>query len=120
MSEIYQSLIIREKRSKRINALIDTGASVTYIRPDIAKDIGTEKLRPIKIKVADGRIIKGWETSFIIQVRGMSEATIGIITNITDQVIIGVDFLQKRNVMLDFKKDKMKIKRLSSRRMARL
>ena len=120
MTEIYQSLIIREKHKLRVNALIDTGATTTYIRPDIARKIGTEKLKKVKVTLADGKEIIGWETSFLIEVYGISDGIKGTITNIDEPLIIGVDFLQRRNIILNFKTHKMKIKRLSIRKGYRL
>jgi len=121
MTEIYQSLIVRAKKKKRVNALIDTGATTTYIRPDIAKTIGAEKMNKIRVELGEkGKFMEGWETFFGINVRKISEGTKGIISNITEELVVGADFLQKRNVVLDFKTHKMKIKRLSIRKMPRL
>ena len=108
---IYQSVIVETIKPKRVLALIDTGAKSTYINTDVAKEIGARKIRETTTRLANGQKIEAWYTMFIVKVRGITDAVEGIIADIEDDVIIGVDFLQKKNVVLDFEKDRMGVKK---------
>jgi len=123
--ELYQSLVIEGRRKKRIRALIDTGATRTYVRPDVAKQIGIVLKGKDAIELGEkGKtmIVRyGW---FNIIIRNISMPVEGVVCDIRPQLVIGVDVLQRRNVTLDFEKHRiktgkikrMKIKRLSKRR----
>jgi len=107
MGDITQSLLIRFRRKKRVKALFDSGAQTSFIREDIAKHIGAVSLDKVYYTLPDGSRAKGKLTNFFVQIQNKYSSINAIITpHIKEQLIIGSDFMQDNNLILDLAKEK--------------
>ena len=102
------------KKAKEIDALIDTGASASYLRKDLADEIGAMIFpdSETKTRIGDGRKIKGVEGAAVIIIRNcpMKPSSINIIENCPEELVLGADFLQEHKANINMEDDKLKIK----------
>ena len=121
MGEIIHSIRIKGLRIKRVNALFDSGASTTFIRSDLADEIGLPKYREVSTYLADRRGSKGILSEIVILINNMSVPTRAIISdNLDRQVIIGADFMQTTKAFLDFSSDRLRFRNEIKNRRYRL
>ena len=99
------------KKDREFEALFDTGASISCIRPEKAKGLGfIEKLRePLFAGVANGEKIEINQRIllefFLDNIR--MEDIFYLFPNLKREVIIGVYTMQKWHIILDPKKGKI-------------
>ena len=110
MGNIYQTVHVAGLRSeKEIKALIDSGAELSAIRPDIATFIGAATSKEhISIRTVDGRKIDATQVVMTIRIRDRFENISAAVMQIKEPLIIGNDFLQANKMQLDFSDDKLK------------
>ncbi len=103
--------IIGTKGEKIVNALIDTGASTTFIREDLADKIGAIKRKTSsEVDIGNGTKMDAVDGAALIEVRKCLVGTAGkIVKNCPEQLVIGVDFLQRFKANIDLKNDKLKV-----------
>lgn len=113
MSRIKESVtIIGAKGTKDIKALIDTGASTTHIREDLADEVGAIKV-PINgtTELGDGTEIPTTRGFAGITINGCTVGVMGkLAKKLSRELIIGADFLQNVNAKVDLENDKLIIK----------
>ncbi len=111
MGIIERSLVVKgENNSKRILALFDSGSSFTLLRSDIFKYIkgwSHKKIINQKIMLGDGRLIKIKNSAVITIKLNNNNYQFRVIESdfISEQMIIGVDFLEYFGHGLEFKND---------------
>ena len=112
MGEIIHSIRIKGlKKIRRVNALFDSGTSTTYIREDLANDIGMVRLQKVSTFLADKRENIGILSEIVIIINKSIIPTRAIIVDKLDnQIIIGVDFMQSTKSFLDFSTDRLRLK----------
>lgn len=126
MSEIRQSLQIIGNKKIRVDALIDTGANMNYMKEGVAEKvfvpeyIKTQKRKMIDVHFTDNIKIKGYRVDCVIQVlkemRPISFIVIDEDFGEDIDVIIGVPFLQYNSGFLDFSSDKMRFRKITTRK----
>ncbi len=111
--------IIGMRKSKRISALFDSGAYRNYIRKkfedgDRAEDIGFHVFEGThRAILANGDIAMGERVRFKevrIKERCVNEPSFVIMENLIEDVIIGVELMQKLGVTLDPPNEKICIR----------
>ncbi|MCG2826742.1 MAG: retroviral-like aspartic protease family protein [Thermoplasmatales archaeon] len=114
MGRIYRPIQLRNNgRKVDVVAFVDTGADKSVISERVAKKLKLKFKRRDKLVVANREVI----TAYVDKVRVVStkdNINIMMYVDITDvpfdididdiDMIIGIDFLQKHNVKLSFKK----------------
>lgn len=100
-----------EMNHKQYKFIVDTGANVTIIRPDVAQDMD----RPLQH--AGSSVLLKTVTGDEIKILGIMNVSITFghrtyhhrvyVANITDPCILGLDFLQKFNFCMDLGKNKI-------------
>jgi predicted aspartyl protease len=109
--------LIGTRKRKKITALFDTGACRNYIRKmledgDRTEDIGFHIFEGIhRAILANGDIAVGEKVRFkIIRIKGISfkEPEFVIMENLIEDMIIGVDLMQKLGLTLDPSNEKIK------------
>ena len=111
MGEVVHSIRIKGLRIKRVNALFDSGASTTFIRNDLANELGLSRFQEVSTYLANRSGSKGILTEVTILINNMSVPTRAIIVDDLDrQLIIGVDFMQTIKSFLDFTSDRLRFK----------
>jgi len=111
--------IIGTRKSKKISALFDSGAYRNYIRKefedgDRAEDIGFHVFEGThRAILANGDIAMGERVRFKeirVKERCVNEPSFVIMENLIEDVIIGVELMQKLGVTLDLPNEKICIK----------
>ncbi|HEQ78077.1 MAG TPA: hypothetical protein ENI78_00425 [Euryarchaeota archaeon] len=114
--------IIGMRKSKRISALFDSGAYRNYIRKkfedgDRTEDIGFHVFEGThRAILANGDIAMGERVRFKevrIKERCVNEPSFVIMENLIEDVIIGVELMQKLGVTLDIPNEKICIRSIT-------
>ena len=110
MGEIKQNLkIIGLKGIMRVDAIFDSGATMSYIKQSIAEKIGLKDLGKVTYEMPNGKEEEGYMSSMIVVIRNRSAPTQIIISpTLKDDLILGQNFLQYNDIILNFKKDKFR------------
>ena len=106
MGLIYKEVVLGGDKGKgKFQALWDNGSSESFIRKDIAEKIGTiSKLStPRQFEMGKGTLLVEESTSIIdIEIEGYSLFWhFLVVSELSEEVIIGADFLQRWKVKLD-------------------
>jgi len=111
MGEIRQSVTIQGmKGSARVNALLDSGAQVSILKYSIASKIELTATPYIKIIASDGDVELGYPLQLFVKIHNrLSKVNVIVIKKISDDLILGQDYLQMNHVILDFNNDKIKL-----------
>ena len=95
-----------------VNAMIDSGAETSVIDEKLAKKIGLVKEKLVQCETVNGSTFTGYSSSMLVrQELGNVSVNVVIVKNLKEKLILGADFLQEKNVILDFKKEIFQIKR---------
>lgn len=111
MAEKRQSLtIISPKREYRVNALLDSGASTSFIDIKLSKMLGITLSERFKetVFLANGQEEIAYPVVFTIKIGRRIKPIRALATKVDDKFVIGHDFMQDNDVLLDFSKEKIK------------
>ena len=114
MGEIYQSLRIRWKRTIRIEAFIDTGADTSIIKEKYANQAGLPKIRNSYVFFGGTiRVPSIKSAMFVLVGKRETISPVEIVKNhvIDKNLILGQDFLQNKDVVIDYRIDKIRLLR---------
>jgi len=110
MGIIERNLEISGIKSKRILAFFDSGSSFSIIKKSLVDDVGYFKKKKVKLKVEIGNGDSMLFTEMVlisIKLNKIIYTDYYVVGDIPEQMIIGVDFLQKYGHTLEFKNDKI-------------
>ena len=122
MSIIRKELEIEGLKGKAVASVIfDTGSAISGIRRDVAEKIGFASL-PIhrKLKIADRIIEKTFDgvSPVNLRINGCELSDIFLVApDFTEDVIIGVDIMQKRKLIIDMVKEDIDVSKYEMDRM---
>lgn len=109
MGEISQSLRVN---GVRVNALYDSGATGNYLSSRLAKRVRLYLEKNYSFEGIDGIKHTGRIAHISVDIMGREGSTRVVVTDILPNdgfdVILGQPFLQDNEVVLDYKKDKMR------------
>lgn len=102
--------IAGDKGEALVNCLFDTGATLSFIRKDIVKDIATALMmpKPIRFRLGDGdgELEAKEVTSLHFEVDGgMISDEVVIVDKLAEELIVGAGTLQKWRIKLDLEND---------------
>lgn len=113
MGIIREEVIVSgEKDIKKVEALIDTGASDVYINNRFAESIGAVKLPLSKLKgftATDEVDLDRYIIKMNIQGCRFPAMALGV-DKLREDLIIGVNFFQESKAVIDFEDDKLRIR----------
>lgn len=125
MGLIYKIIKVSgNKGSKEVKALFDSGASESFIRADLAKELSspTRLPNPKTFEMGRGTLKVARAMIGDVQLNGVALfATLLVVPNLTEELILGADFFQRwkirlnpenKEVILD--QDALKLKLVSS------
>ena len=105
MGLIYKQVPVGgNKGSRSLRVLMDTGASHTVIRADIAHELATAAplARTIRAQFASGSGEIKEMVSLSLQIDGQEVVTTGLVLeDLTEELVIGSEFFQRYKVVLD-------------------
>ena len=109
MGLIYKDLVVRGSHGRmKLRVLLDSGASSSFIRSDIAQALGEVARLPRAFRVifGEGRTRVSEQIPLEIAMEGESVlATPYLLPKLSEELILGADFLQRYKVVLDFERD---------------
>ena len=105
MGLIYKKVLVKGNKSKRtLRVLMDTGASSTVIRSDIARKLGTPAplARKILAEFASGKGEVKEMISLSLQIDGHEVVTPALLRDdLSEELLIGAEFFQRYKILLD-------------------
>lgn len=112
MGLIYKDVLLKgDKGGKGFNALLDNGASESFIRRDLAQQIATiSKLSiPREFELGKGILLVEESTPILdVEVDGFRLFWhFLVVPDLSEELIIGADFLQRWKIRLDPEKEKI-------------
>lgn len=109
MSEQRIPIILKGfKNEYKINALLDSGASISIVSKSIADRIGMNDYGTEDGEDIQGKNVRGIHSAAIVKIAGGSIAS-------PDGVILGVDFIQKADLKINWKTEKVTIPKIYKR-----
>ncbi len=119
---LYENLLFKGLRdSQQLNALFDSGATLSCIRPDLAEKLGIPQdlPDPILLQTAETenfmRVTQAIYLDFHLNDLRLFD-TFLLVPNISEEIIIGASTMQKWRIKLDFELDRV----ITDPRVARL
>jgi len=112
MSLIYKKLAVKgNKATRTLRVLMDTGASHTVIRADIARKLATPAplARTMDASFAKGRGKIKETVNLSLQINGQAVFTSAfVLENLSEELIIGSEFFQRYKVVLDPEREEIR------------
>lgn len=108
MGDIYQSVVLSGKKDIRVDALMDGGVSTTYIKDSLVDKLGYTRVGKERIMLGNGKFITGHRVPIVLKVRGRVKAVRAVAIDMPENLILGHDFFQDNNVILDYKNHRFK------------
>lgn len=106
----------KDDKCLEVVALFDTGSGKTYLNDRIAERIGYEKYpepRKVPLAVEDKEAeVVGYAPAVDIEIAGYvlpEKETIGVVKDLREDAIIGLNLIEAYNIVLE--RDKIKLKR---------
>ena len=102
-----------------LNCLIDSGSTITVIRPSIINQLATEIQLDVvsedgELKMADGSLMAtSGKTEIPFQINGMEYRQVTTIADIDAPVVLGYDFLHHHKCQVDFENSLLQINNLT-------
>ena len=102
---------VGRKRKKQVQCLFDTGASSSFIRPEVARAMGVPTvglLKPLRIRLGKGSTRVSKLAAVLIQINGSTLAdTAYVMPGLTEDYVLGVEFFERYNIQLDPKRRRL-------------
>lgn len=112
MGLIYKTLPVKGNKGKRtLRVLMDTGASHTVIRADIAQKLATSAplAKAVRADFAYGRGKINEMVSLLLRINGQEVVTPAfVLKGLSEDLIIGAEFFQRYKVVLDPEKEELR------------
>ena len=101
MGHIHQKVRLRAGKTATVHMLVDTRATFTVIPRRLAKAIGMRRpQRLVKVRLADGRIVRLGADVAILQVDGR-QAPATVLVGKVDEPVLGVEALEALGLVVD-------------------
>ncbi len=112
MSVIRTKLsLVGPRRQRRVECLFDTGASASFIRPKLVRELGlsTAKLpKPLRIRLGKGSAPVFQLAAVMVRVNGVTLADAAyVMPGLTEEYVLGAEFLERYNIRLDPKRRRL-------------
>lgn len=112
MGVIRKGLQVIGRRGKtEVECLFDTGASSSFIRPELVHALGlptTRLLRPLRIRLGKGSTQVSKLAAVMIHLNGVMLAdTAYIMPGLTEDYVLGAEFLERYDIRLDPKRRRL-------------
>jgi len=109
-NRIWQSLTVSgAKGSKRVKALVDSGATITAISESLADEIGAKITGKEIIETIGEENVPALTGLVKVKIKGRTTPLEVVIIKGCKEMVIGSDFLQKTDGYVDYKEDKLRL-----------
>ena len=103
--------LIGPRREKEADCLFDTGASRSFIRPELVRSLGLSKAelpRPLRIRLGKGSARVSQVAAVMIRLNGATLAdTAYVMPGLTEDYVLGAEFLEVYGIRLDPKRRRL-------------
>lgn len=103
--------LIGPRRKKQADCLFDTGASRSFIRPELVRSLGLSKAelpRPLRIRLGKGSTRVSQVVAVMIRLNGATLAdTAYVMPGLTEDYVLGAEFLEVYGIRLDPKRRRL-------------
>src|SRR5712691_1217924 len=100
--------LVGRRRNKQIECLFDTGASSSFIRPELVRAMGVPTVglfKLLRIRLGKGSTQVSRIAVVMIQLNGSILADIAyVMSGLSEDYVLGVEFLERYNIQLDPKR----------------
>jgi len=108
MGEKRQYLYVVGKTKERVNALLDSGANTSYIDVKLANKLKIPLYRQEKVEMGNGEVVYGHRVVFEVEIENKIKPIRAIAMNIPEKLVIGHDFMQDNDVIIDYVNEKIR------------
>ena len=122
MGEKKIAIILKgAKRQISLKALLDSGATVSVVSKKIADKIGMENYGVGRGEDIQGKSVNGINSVAKVKIAGgWIAADFVILPSVPDKVILGVDFIQKADIKIDWKNETINTPKIYKRKRFRI
>ena len=100
--------LIGRRGKKQVECLFDTGASSSFIRPQLVGILGlptTDLVKPLRIRLGKGSAKVSRLAAVMIRLNGVTLAdTAYVLPGLTEEYVVGSEFLERYDIRLDPKR----------------
>jgi len=89
-----------KKRVVEVDALVDTGATLTVIPHKLAEELGLKVTGRVPVMTAGSRVVLE-KTRIWIELEGREEVVPAVISDVIDKVLVGVTALEVLGLQVD-------------------
>ena len=97
--------LLGRRRSREVQCLFDTGASSSFVRPDLVRALRlptTSLIRPVRIQLGKGSTRVSRMAVVMIRLNGATLADPAyVMPGLTEEYVVGAEFLQRYGIRLD-------------------
>ncbi|MEK7477630.1 MAG: clan AA aspartic protease [Candidatus Coatesbacteria bacterium] len=97
-----------KKRRLNVTALVDTGASLTVIPRQVARQLALVPFRDVMVEMADGRSRRMPVAQVLVRVDGRS-APASVFISTGNEVLLGAEALELLDITVDPKRRRLKM-----------
>lgn len=110
MGEIRQSVEVGHYgKWIRVNAIFDSGAEISFLNKRIADKINAPQYSQVSTILGDGRKTKGYLSQINVKIQNrVGLADVIIIEGLDGDLLIGQDWMQKNDIVLDMRDEKFR------------
>lgn len=102
---------VGRRRKKEVECLFDTGASSSFIRPELVRELElptTNLLRPLRIRLGKGSTRVSKLAAAMVRLNGVTLAdTAYVMPGLTEEYVLGSEFLERYDIRLDPKRRRL-------------
>ena len=99
------------RRKKEVECLFDTGASSSFIRPELVRELElptANLLRPLRIPLGKGSTRVSRLAAVMIRLNGVTLAdTAYVMPGLSEEYVLGSEFLERYDIRLDPKRRRL-------------
>jgi clan AA aspartic protease len=108
MGIMHVDMIIRGKRSAKVSALVDTGATFTVVPRALAKRLQLYTMGGYRVKMADGRIRRLAHSTASVTVAGRTVPATILVSPDGGEVLLGAETLEVLGLAVDPRRRRLK------------
>jgi len=107
MGIVRIAVTLSGRRSERVKAMVDTGATYTVVPAAVARKIGLKELKPVFVQLADGSRRKFPVATAMVRVNGRS-APATVLVAPAGEVLLGAETLEVLGLVVDPKRRRVR------------
>lgn len=103
--------LVGPRGRRQVDCLFDTGASSSFIRPELVRELGLSTaslLKPVPIRLGKGSTRVSQFAAVMIRLNGVDVADAPyVMPGLSEECVVGAEFLERYNIRLDPKRRRL-------------